>query len=540
MSITLPVYDLTNDKWGTSDLTRLAENLFGLEKVAPEQRGDRLVVAGDDVDVELFPASGMLHAVPKGRLLAGIQRPPKGLPSAERVYELAAELLERHGLALVHGDAVGAGEIETTPLKAGGAFVATRTDRGSRNQFQVEVAARYAVTLANPGVEGEPDRIPVVGGGGKLTLSFGEEERLAGLHRAWRPVTGRRGVDALDRNEAIGKYLEANSHLDIREPHASLAYYAAPGDTAQELLTPVWVVGGFLDVDKERVPMRRSLVAATEFGPATPPSWPQEPRKRRPRPSGSAAATGAAAAAGNPSEVGTSWIGTLGGLNGSQQNAQGFVDGFAKDGWTVNFNWGNQNAWQSDWDANDDDWVDAADFVFYTGHANLNGWQLVTPGTTTRVLLTPSVVGSSPQTPGDHWGAQDLEWVIVAACGPLQDDVIAAGGGDVLTRWDGAFDGLHTLMGYGSITYDNTDEGRKVSQYSREGTPVIDAWFRTAQEVQPSTNGESAPDGPDVWVGAMYVVRPGADPRQDHVWGHGSVAPDPTSPTTLVCTWVTC
>jgi hypothetical protein len=38
----------------------------------------------------------------------------------------------------------------------------------------------------------------------------------------------------------------------------------------------------------------------------------------------------------------------------------------------------------------------------------------------------------------------------------------------------------------------------------------------------------------------MYVVRPGADPRQDHVWGHGSIAPDPTSPTMLVCTWVTC
>jgi hypothetical protein len=394
--------------------------------------------------------------------------------------------------------------------------------------------------VANPGVDGQIERIPMVGGGGKLTLSFGEKGRLVGLHRAWRPVTGRREVDALDRDEAISRYLEANSHLDILEPHAWLAYYAAPGDAVQELLTPVWVVGGFLEVGEERVPMRGSLVAATELGPATPKSTPQEPRKRRQRPTGASPATLAARVVGNPFEVGTSWIGTLGGLGGSQQNAQGFVDGFASDGWTVNFNWGNENAWETDWDVNDDDWVDAADFVFYTGHANLNGWQLVAPGTTTRVLLTPSVVGSSPQTPGDRWGAQDLEWVIVAACGPLQDDVIAARGGDVLARWDGAFDGLHTLMGYGSITLDNTDEGRKVSQYSREGTPVIDAWFRTAQEVQPSTNGENPPDGPDVWVGAMYVVRSGADPRQDHVWGHGSVAADPTSPTMLVCTWVTC
>ena len=66
------------------------------------------------------------------------------------------------------------------------------------------------------------------------------------------------------------------------------------------------------------------------------------------------------------------------------------------DGWKVNFNWGDANAWKSDWDANDDSWVDIADFVFYTGHASLNGWLLVTPGTQNLVQLTPSVVGSVP------------------------------------------------------------------------------------------------------------------------------------------------
>jgi hypothetical protein len=29
----------------------------------------------------------------------------------------------------------------------------------------------------------------------------------------------------------------------------------------------------------------------------------------------------------------------------------------------------------------------------------------------------------------------------------------------VFDRWDGAFDGLHLLMGYGSVTNDNEDEG---------------------------------------------------------------------------------
>ena len=53
-------------------------------------------------------------------------------------------------------------------------------------------------------------------------------------------------------------------------------------------------------------------------------------------------------AAATPYEAGTSWIGELGGLPGSQQNAQGFVDGLKNEGWRVNFNWGDRNAWESD------------------------------------------------------------------------------------------------------------------------------------------------------------------------------------------------
>ena len=83
-------------------------------------------------------------------------------------------------------------------------------------------------------------------------------------------------------------------------------------------------------------------------------------------------------------------------------------------------------------------------------------------------------------------------------------------------------------------------EGKRIVQYAKEGTPIIDSWFRTAREIQPSTNGASPPDGPDVWVGAMYVIAGSADPRNDHLWGHGSVAADPHNPNTLVCMWTTC
>jgi hypothetical protein len=90
---------------------------------------------------------------------------------------------------------------------------------------------------------------------------------------------------------------------------------------------------------------------------------------------------------------------------------------------------------------------------------------------------------------------------------------------------------MHILMGYGAITFDYTDEGRKLAQYAKGGSTVIDAWFRAAREIQPATNGAAAPDGPTIWVGAMWVGRNGIDPVNDHAWDYGSVYP--ISPTWL-------
>ena len=533
MSIKLPVYEIRPNPAEPEQAIRLAADFLGAQNPKLDQREGRVVATDGPLTVELFQASGGIHAADAEHLRV-VGEPPKELPTAERAFALAEELIDKHGLR----PELGSDDLELTRLDPAGTLVATETD-GVANRFALDVQARYGLTVLNPGIEGEPDRLPLVGGGGKLTVTFGDGERRIGLHSSVRSVAKSTVVEALDRDEAGRHFAKLTDHLEVSDIRSTLAYYAAPIDAAQELLTPVWVFGGTLKVDGEPVPMRMVTIPATDFGPFLPESKPQRPRPKKSLTDRSASPSAAPRGA-NPFEAGTSWIGQLGGLGGSQQNAQGFVNQLSAEGWLVNFNWGDANAWESDWDANDDSYVDAADFVFYTGHASQNGWLLVTPGTSNFVTLTPSVVGASPEQPGDRWGQNDLEWVVVAACGPLQDEILSPGGGDVLHRWDGAFDGLHTLMGYGAITFDNTDEGRKVAQYSREGTPLIDAWFRTAQEVQPSTNGSPAPDGPTVWVGAMYVVKAGVDPRNDHLWGRGSVSADPTSPTTLVCMWSPC
>ena len=136
--------------------------------------------------------------------------------------------------------------------------------------------------------------------------------------------------------------------------------------------------------------------------------------------------------------------------------------------------------------------------------------------------------------PLDRWGKQDCEWIVIAACGPLQDDLInGPGGGDVF-RWRPAFDGLHMLLGYATTSFDNTEEGRLLVQNAK-GSPGIPpktvraSWFRAAIGSQPAGQG--------VWVGALWGISPGANPGNDHIWGHGSVSADPKSPTTWIAMW---
>lgn len=529
MSTRLPVFPISRVAANPDKLDRIITDVFGAKEPKHEQGEGEIHASRGAVSASLDRASGGVYAADTRHQWKPSASKPD-LLSAKDAYERAGELL--HRLKLVPRFDDGAPFV-LTELGAGKTLLATKSN-GRRAHHALDVQARYAVGVRNPGVEGAPDVLPVVGGGGKFNIAFGDKGRPVGYSGLWRKAGEAELVEAIDQREARDRYRKMTSHLEVTDVRSFLAYYAAPYGTTQEMLTPVWVFGGNLTVDGRKVPMRLVTIPATEFGPKIPTYEAQPMRKKQAR---QFDRDDDVAAHANPYEAGTSWIGTSGNLPGSHDNAKGFVDGLAADGWLVNFNWGDGNAWESDWRKNDDTWVDAADFVFYTGHADMNGWVLATPDDGS---LSYTEVGGGPADPGDLWGQQDLEWLIVAACGPLQDEVISKGGGDVLARWDGAFDGLHSLMGYGAITSDNKEEGKRIVQYAKQGTPLIDAWFRTAREIQSSTNGAKPPDGPDVWVGAMYVIAGSADPRNDHLWGHGSVSADPKNPNTLVCMWTTC
>jgi hypothetical protein len=533
----LPVYRLDRPTVTVDALVAAASRIFGIadDFAITESPGLISLRRGDQV-VEQHTASGGVWAADQGRWFNPDVQPR--LPDPDEATSIARELGHGRGLLPDLGADFRYGESQVA-----GTHLAV-LESGHRTERQLDAQVVFPVQVAG---------VPVVGGGGDFTLALGDGGDLIGYTGVWRTTAGVFDAAVVPKEQADASYRElfaASKGLRLEAFASYPAYYAAPAFAEQEFLYPVYVYLGTAQFGDETVPLRAMMLPATDFGPALtlPPPAPERPRGARPsaRPSGEkrkrrsynedSPMTGAARAT-KPWEAGTSWIGTSGGLAGSQANAQGFVDEWAADGWIIDFNWGDAAAWESDWRRNDDEWVDNADFVFYTGHANQNGWVLSNPDDG---FLSFTEVGGSPGTPGDLWGSSDLEWAVIAACGPLQDEILATGGGDVLDRWDGAFDGMHQLLGYGAITFDNTEEGRRIATYCRSGMTVKDAWFRAAKEIQPSTNGAGAPDGPTVWVGTMWAGRSGVDPIGDHAWSHGSVSADPTSPTFLACMWTVC
>ena len=207
-------------------------------------------------------------------------------------------------------------------------------------------------------------------------------------------------------------------------------------------------------------------------------------------------------------EVGSQWIGLSQGLPGSVRNVDGLAQTMREGDVAFKFNFGDAAASKADFvdpslGGRDNEGIDAVDLAFYTGHATGSGWTFEAE-TEGRFLFYDEA----------RWGNQDLEWLVVAACGPLQTET---GGLAWWQRWGGAFDGLHLLLGYANITLDNPYEGGLLGTYLLNGLTLRHAWILSATESQ----------SPDETLAIMGVWgRDGVNNYNDHFWGQGLVGPD--------------
>ena len=540
---TLPVFSVKNSFQGASRAHELIKNLYN-NAGTPTYTNSRLIVQAPDNSsiVEIDTLSGGIWTADNTRLwntshaqhLGVFEKGKHGCKNA------AENLIKQHGLlpAVEKGSPITfefAGTSGTYLSKEDGH---AEGNSFKREEFQLDTSVNYRAQVTLPG----RDQIPVVGGGGKFQFTFEENSRLIGHHGVWRDVQGS-GVDysVIPQEDSDAQFSNATKSLSILSFNSTLAYYSAPFGQVQSFLYPVYVYHATAKFDNHTVELRETILPASTFGTELPGlslkpdcaapkekktksndtatvKTPKAPKSHSPKSPGKANRTRRAHRRGlddSTWEFGTEWLGQPWGL--SQTNAAGIRNllfnfvlfPFSLITWTNRFDWGDNLVWESDWNRNDDVWVDTVDLMFYTGHANGDGWVTAAPDST---FVDHSIVGANPENPGDLWGQLDLEWLVVAACGPHQDDRIVAGGGNAFDRWRGVFDGLHLFLGYATVTADTAGEGSRLVQYAKGGATLKDSWFRTAKETQ----------GGDVWVTAMWSGESG----NDHLPGHGSMAKD--------------
>jgi hypothetical protein len=163
--------------------------------------------------------------------------------------------------------------------------------------------------------------------------------------------------------------------------------------------------------------------------------------------------------------------------------------------WTVQ-HYVEQTALEEHWNAKRTAFVEQADLAYYCGDASARQWMLQAPAD--RNLTTDDLTGGL--------GAGFLKWVIIDACGPLQDPMINADEDTLASvRWAAMFDGVLGLCGFATIIIPNESQGVVLGR-ALTRRPVIQAWLRAGRECQPFTcDGTNTREGIGVWAGVILA-----------------------------------
>jgi hypothetical protein len=483
---TLPVYRLEKPRVTSGSAKALFDFVFGGagDGVSVEDRETYIRASVGTTTLDVDKRSGYVFVADRAKLWNPRENPR--LPNAARAWELSRRLVQAGG-PLTPAVAGRAASIRTLSV-AFEDLQNTSTMHAShdspRESFALDqqVIRQVVVKLAQS--SGPPLRVPVTGGGGKFRVAYGDRGSLIGLSGGWRPIVEQIGEKAVvPPQRAIDDFKAQFPNHIVKNARARLAYYAAPPFVRQETLAPVWIVDGNLwSIDGEVDEVRTQLLPATSTDPFIEPEpSPAAPLLRAP-------------AANLTLDCGVAWMGAAG--SSFEENKNRFVAECVRQGASVKTNLGNDDVLEQHFHTHDGQFADAVDLMFFTGHANADGWKVSTPDRT-RASYDP---GEGPPV---RFGDGKLDWLVIAACGPLQSIHFDQFHNDALERWGGTFAGLHGMLGFGGISYSCPQEGERFMELIGDGETVIDAWFRTAVEVQPCI--EQRRNGHSITVVAMFA-----------------------------------
>lgn len=366
--------------------------------------------------------------------------------------------------------------------------------------------------------------VRLTGPGAKIKLVFDPSGRATQLYYGLyglEPVGSVAALPVQSAQEACAKALSRGGQVKPERVSAELLYYVpnAQGGLGRVKVSPSYLCESRVAVGNRTLDARGVLIDAATGKPRF--NAPLAPGRTNTKISAQSTTPTLSAQRLGRVDAGTEYVGVSQSLGGSQANAGGFTNTMRARGVPVQFHWGDFSAWERDFKdpsrgGNDRVYADDVDMTFYTGHADGNGFTF--PGANDDGFLhyTDAV-----------WGERDLEWLVIAACGPLQE---MEGGLSYTQRWGPAFRGLHQMLAYANVSFDNTSEGRIMAEnllgvrilwFDVGAKMVRQAWIETATQVQPSS----------VTWAIMGPFGPGYTHNyNDFFWGKGGTSSDIRSP----------
>lgn len=205
-------------------------------------------------------------------------------------------------------------------------------------------------------------------------------------------------------------------------------------------------------------------------------------------------------------EIGVEWVNNYHGrapdLSNCDRCAERFYDEL--DG-TQQFNWGNDLAWDRDFEEpGDDDYADDVDIVYFAGHGSPNS---ILFGVDTHNNGTASSASI-------RLGNNDCEWLVLDACQTLEEGHRLA--------WQASFRGLHYILGFHTNADDSRNRGEYFARRLNRGKAVREAWIKACKLTAPNRLRLAYYRADD--------TRSGTNTYNDHWHGEGFVSPKPSDP----------
>jgi hypothetical protein len=196
--------------------------------------------------------------------------------------------------------------------------------------------------------------------------------------------------------------------------------------------------------------------------------------------------------------TGVEWINTFSGpckqhnLTNRANDAEGFQNAMASAGHTSVFDWGDGNAWETDFrhpDYGGDslNWSDDVHFCYFTDHGGNSGKVF-------SIFFTSKHDNCSGSSDTWRLGAKSLKWMVFDTC----DLVLDTSAGSV-SEWFGPMQGVHIVFGFVNLAYDDGGRGASFGHDAGSGAGLTNAWLDDAVGSDTRQTAIAIAAGPTQW-----------------------------------------